>query len=425
MKSPATLRPIFLVGSVLGFVVACSSSQPGDGSDDPSNPSGGAANAGGTGSSGGTVSTGSSTSSGGESSASGSAASVGGESASSGGAPASGGAPGSGGSDQTGGMTGSGGALTSSADLSINDPVPGWAGEAGGTTGGGTDLSKAVTVSSMTDLKDAAKGTIGAIILVEPGNYSGSLAIGANKTIIGKRPGVVIQGNMSISGTGSYNVIVRNLAIKGNPCATYDECKAGADAVYVGNEAHHVWLDHIDIADGQDGNCDITQGGDYVTVSWSQFHYTYDKEHRFSNLIAGSDDEPKSVGKLRISYMYDWWGDRVNQRSPRGRFGKVHMVNNYHSSQDLDYVAGPGVDAQFLVENCMYEINSGRPAFDTSFGSSAAWKGVGNEGNATGLNSSQGNVFTPPYQYTKLAASAVKGAVTSSACGAGNSCSFE
>lgn len=332
--------------------------------------------------------------------------------------------PGSGGGDGSGGAQGSGGSASSTADLSILDPVPGWASEAGGTTGGGTNLAGAVTVNNMTALKAAASGTGAAIILVEPGTYAGTLGIGANKTIIGKGPGVLIQGNMSISGSGSYNVIVRNLAVKGDPCGSYDECRAGSDAVYIGNGAHHVWLDHIDIADGQDGNCDITQGGDYVTVSWSRFRYTYNKEHRFSNLIAGSDDEPNSVGKLRISYMYSWWGELVNQRSPRGRFGRVHMVNNYHSSQDTSYVAGPGVDAQFLVENCFYEINSGRPAF-SSFGDSAAWKGVGNEGNAEGLNSSQGTVFTPPYTYTKLPASQVKAAVTDSDCGAGNSCTFE
>jgi pectate lyase len=68
--------------------------------------------------------------------------------------------------------------------------------------------------------------------------------------------------------------------------------------------AHHVWLDHVDISDGQDGNCDITRGGDFITISWSKFWYSSsDKEHQFSNLIAGSDDEPESVGKLRITYM--------------------------------------------------------------------------------------------------------------------------
>jgi pectate lyase len=96
----------------------------------------------------------------------------------------------------------------------------------------------------------------------------------------------------------------------------------------VGNGAHHIWLDHLDIADGQDGNLDITQGGDYVTVSWTHFHYTYAKEHRYSNLIAGSDNEPNSVGKLHITYMTSHWGERVDQRQPLCMFPRwsIHRV---------------------------------------------------------------------------------------------------
>ncbi|MBN2344031.1 MAG: carbohydrate-binding protein [Deltaproteobacteria bacterium] len=307
--------------------------------------------------------------------------------------------------------------------LRVTDDVPGWASMNGGTTGGGINTGAAITVSTMSELQSAASGATSAIILVSPGTYYGTLSPGANKTIIGTGPGVVIRGNVNMSGSDCYNIIMRNIAVQGDSCSSYDECKSGPDAVYMGNQAHHIWLDHIDIYDGQDGNCDITKEGDYITVSWSQFHYTYNKEHRFSNLIAGSDDETQSRGKLQITYMNCWWGDLVNQRSPRGRFGKVHMFNNYHSSQDTSYVAGPGVEAQFLVENCFYEINSGRPAFN-SYDASAAWRGVGNEGNAEGMNSSQGSVFTPPYSYTLIPASHVKAAVTAADGGAGNTCTF-
>ncbi len=239
-------------------------------------------------------------------------------------------------------------------DLSITDPVPGFASVAGGTTGGGTDIGSAIVVNSMSQLQNAAGGSSPAIILVQPGNYSGKLAPGSNKTIIGTGPGVTLTGSISISGSDVSNVIIRNLAVRGEHCNTYDECKAGADGVYVGNGAHHVWLDHLDIADGQDGNCDITQGGDYVTVSWTYFHYTYDKEHRFSNLIAGSDDEPASVGKLHITYMDSHWGERVDQRQPRGRFGNIHMLNNYHNSGGSQ-IHGVGKDMALIAENCVYD----------------------------------------------------------------------
>ncbi len=328
---------------------------------------------------------------------------------------------GSGGDGSGGSATGgSGGGATVLGDLSITDPVPGFASVAGGTTGGGTDLGAAIVVRTMSELQSAANGATPTIILVEPGSYNGTLRPGPNKTIIGLRPGVTLTGNISISGSSVSNVIIRNIAVRGNRCNSYDECRAGADAVYVGNGAHHVWLDHLDIADGQDGNCDVTQGGDYVTVSWSHFHYTYAKEHRFSNLIAGSDDEPASVGKLRITYMNSHWGNRVDSRQPRGRFGNVHMLNNYHKTGGSQ-IHGVGKDMALIAENSVYEENR---TIWTDMGSPRGWRGTGNQGTASNLNDSRGTVFTIPYSYTPLPTSQVKAAVTSPECGAGNTCTF-
>jgi pectate lyase len=290
---------------------------------------------------------------------------------------------------------------------------------AGGTSGGGTDIDFAITVSSMGELESAAGGSNSAIILVQPGDYRGALAIGSNKTIIGTAPGVTIIGSMRVSGDVS-NVIVRNLAVRGERCNSYDECRAGADAVYVGNGAHHVWLDHLDVADGQDGNCDVTQGGDYVTVSWAHFHYTYDKEHRFSNLIAGSDDEPASVGKLHITYMNSHWGERVDSRQPRGRFGNIHMLNNYHNTGG-GQIHGVGFDMALIAENSVYDENR---SIWTDMGSPRGWQGIGNQGTGSDLNASRGSVFDIPYDYTAMPASEVVGAVTSTECGAGNTCTL-
>lgn len=341
-----------------------------------------------------------------------------------GGAPATGGASGAGGAG-TGGAPATGGAGTGGApavvgDLSITDKVPGFASVAGGTTGGGTNLASAITVSTMSELQNAVKGSTPAIILVQPGTYTGTLQPKANKTIIGVAPGVMIKGNVSISGSDANNVIIRNIAVRGNACSSYDECRAGADAVYMGNGAHHIWLDHLDISDGQDGNCDATQGADYITVSWTKFYYTYNKEHRFSNLIAGSDDEPNSVGKLRITYMNSHWGERVDSRQPRGRFGNVHMLNNYHHTGG-GQIHGVGKDMALIAENNFYAENR---SIWTDMGSPRGWKGVGNAGTASNMNASMGTVFTIPYAYTAMPASEVVGAVTSPDCGAGNTCTF-
>jgi pectate lyase len=276
----------------------------------------------------------------------------------------------------------------------------------------------------MSALQSAASGSSSSIVLVEPGTYSGTLSVGSNKTIIGKGPGVTIQGNVSIS--GSSNVIMRNFTIRGNNCSTYDECRAGSDAVAVQDSAHHVWLDHLDIADGQDGNLDITKQADYITVSFSKFHYTYNKEHRFSNLISSSDDSFDDRNKLQITYMNSWWGERVNQRMPRGRFGKVHLLNDYFSSQDSGQIIhGPGVEVSYIIEGCYYEVPSGTQSIRANYGTVTSVVAKNNSGSASGMNQTLGGPeFSIPYSFTAIASSDVKALVTALAGGAGNTCTF-
>ncbi|MBX2858150.1 MAG: ricin-type beta-trefoil lectin domain protein [Cellvibrionaceae bacterium] len=305
--------------------------------------------------------------------------------------------------------------------IGIFDKAPGWASMNGSTTGGGTDLSGAVSVTSMSELTRAISGSSSKIVLVEPGTYNGTLSPGANTTIIGTAPGVTIFGNISISGSDKKNIIIRNIAVRGERCGSYDECKDGDDAVYIGNNASNIWFDHVDIADGQDGNFDVTRAGDFVTCSWCKFHYTYDKEHRFSNLIAGGDGETQSRGKLRITFMNSWWGDRVGSRQPRGRFGKIHMLNNYHANGgDLH---GVGFEMSLIAENNYYDVPGKNTFF--SMGSPTGWQGSGNKGTARNLNDSFGQTFSIPYSYSKMSADQAKAVVTSSSCGAGNTCNFD
>jgi pectate lyase len=294
----------------------------------------------------------------------------------------------------------------------------GWASQSGGTTGGagGTE----VAVSTMAQLQSEAKSSGKKILIVNKGTYVGEVVLASDKSILGKEPGVLIKGSIHVSKVN--NVIIRNLAVKGDPCSTLDECKGGDDAMSINSEAHHVWLDHLDISDGQDGNCDITNGSDFVTVTWSKFWYSYDKEHRFSNLIASDDNVAIDKGRLNVTYAYCWWADRVVERQPRGRAGKVHVMNNLYTSSATSYLCGPGVDIQMLIENnAMKTSGTAIKPFDGS--PAPAWKSVGNIGTAQGLASNQGSVFSPPYTMTlKWAADAVDAKVRPAA---GNTLTLE
>ncbi len=295
--------------------------------------------------------------------------------------------------------------------FSINDQPEGWASQAGGTTGGagGTE----VTVSTMSQLQAEAKSSGKKVIIMEKGTYTGKLVVSSDKTIIGKELGVLIKGSVVISNVN--NVILRNFAVQGDRCNSYEECKGGDDAVGILNNAYHVWLDHLDISDGQDGNCDITKGADYVTVTWCKFWYSYDKEHRFSNLISSADNVEGDKGKLNITYAYCWWADRVDQRQPRGRSGKVHIVNNLYTSKNASYACGPGVDIQMLIENNLFN-NSGKAIEVFDGDPKPAFKSVGNLGTAKNIDMNQGTVFTPPYTLSlKMQASEVESKVKAEA----------
>ncbi|HEX2955875.1 MAG TPA: hypothetical protein VHO70_03555 [Chitinispirillaceae bacterium] len=298
------------------------------------------------------------------------------------------------------------------ASFSITDTPEGWASQSGGTTGGGAG-GTIITVSTMSQLQTEAKSSGKKILIVPKGTYTGRLVVSSDKTIVGKEPGVLIQGSVIVS--GASNVILRNFAVKGDRCNSYDECKGGYDAMAIEKSAHHVWLDHLDISDGQDGNCDVTKAADFVTITWCKFWYSYMKEHRFSNLISSDDNVAEDKGKLNITYAYCWWADKVDQRQPRGRSGKVHVINNLYTSAEASYACGPGVDIQMLIENNVFK--NGGSAIEIFDGTpKPAFKSVGNTGTAKNINLNQGTVFTPPYTLSlKMNANEVESKVKPSA----------
>jgi len=289
------------------------------------------------------------------------------------------------------------------------------------TTGGGS--ASATTVSSASAFSSAVSGSSAAVIHVS-GSFSGSFKIGSNKTIVGLS-GAKITGNLTFDGTS--NDILQNLAVVGLNCsdvASNGDCQDGADAITVVNSAHHIWIDHLDVADGSDGNLDITEGSDCVTVSWTKFHYSANRVsgytgevHHFSNLVGGSDSKTSDAGHLRVTWHHNWWADHVVERMPRIRFGDVHVFNNLYTSSGNNYCIGVGVSANILDENNAF-IGVSDPIDSADYSNSASI--VVSKGNlysgTSGMTANKGSaVFTPPYPYTLDAASSVQSAVQSGA----------
>jgi pectate lyase len=284
-------------------------------------------------------------------------------------------------------------------------PLVGWASRPGmdvSTTTGGGDATPQV-VQSLAELNSAAGGTTASVIYVKGKMAAGSVKVGSNKTIVGICGGE-LHGHVDMS--GSVNVIFRNLKVVGYNCSDSPaECKSGADAITVVNSAHHLWFDHDDISDGSDGNLDITQGSDFVTVSWTKFWYSTKRTdpvtgatgHRFSNLIGAADGVAIDVGHLNVTWHHNWWADNVAERMPRSRDGQIHVVNNLFTATGNDYCSNSGNLSKLLVENNVY-IGVNNPLQEDDDGNMLSRGNVFT--NTSGTKTSKGTGFTPPYALT-------------------------
>jgi pectate lyase len=265
-------------------------------------------------------------------------------------------AAGSGGSSAASGGSGMNSAGTS-FEGDCPDALVGWASQAGDgvatTTGGGA--IPPVRPSTAAELEQYASDGEPRVIEIASVFSVPRLSVASNKTLIGVGANARIDGGIRIRGSADVvisNVIVKNLRVNGR---TTD---VDGDAVQVYN-AHHVWIDHVEIYDGVDANLDVVHGSNWVTVSWSKFHYTSaapDPEHKYSTLIGHSDDNAEEdTGRLNVSLHHNWWAEGVTERMPRVRFGKVHSFNNLFASPGNNYCLRAGRSAALLIENNYFQ----------------------------------------------------------------------
>jgi pectate lyase len=326
--------------------------------------------------------------------------------------------------------------LSAVPDYIFSDTKPvGWASESGGTTGGGS--AAPVLVTSLSKLQSEASGTGAKVIYVQGDLGAGDLKIGSNKTIIGCT-GAGLHGSVAI-GEGSANIILRNLNITGyavGNCAldpgfsSADGCSSGHDAVGINGDAHHVWVDHCSVKDGADGNLDITNDANFVTVSWTKFSYTNRTDnvgedstgaagHRFSNLVGGTDSAPSgwpNKPSLDVTWHHNWWADTVVERQPRVRFGRNHLFNNYYSSSATNYCVRAGKEASVLLEGNYFDKQDRPVEFNNETDQQTAFVafGAANVGAGTAPKGG-GDTFKPPYAFKVDAADGVPAAVKAGA----------
>jgi pectate lyase len=326
--------------------------------------------------------------------------------------------------------------------LPAPSPLEGWAAVAGNgvatTTGGGN--ATPIVVTTLAQLQNAVAGTAPAVVHVRGRLTPGDINVGSNKTIVGTC-GAEIRGHVEIR--EAVNVIVRNVTIIGygeGDCSLdpgFDSavgCSSGDDAVIIQRNSHHVWFDHVAVRDGSDGNLDITNGANFVTISWTKFSYTPRTDnvgsdstgaagHRYSNLVGGTDspDDFDDANSLNVTWHHNWWADNVVERQPRIRFGQNHLYNNYYSSLTSNYCIRAGIESQILLEGNAFEGSRDPHEFNNADDQTSANIALGAANLYTNVTGNQqtgggGPAFTdPPYNYRLDPAAAVRAAVIAGA----------
>jgi pectate lyase len=207
--------------------------------------------------------------------------------------------------------------------------------------GGSADLQK-IRVSS-------DKTVLGVNVLPDPKLGSGSGFTGGSITL-----------------TGVNHVVLRNLVVD---MPNADASSDNVDAIHI-EGSQQIWVDHCDLSSSgpngtpsYDGLIDISDGSDFVTVSWTHYH-----DHGDTGLIGRSDSSAaaaQDASKDHVTYDHDWFSNVLT--GPRVRFGIVHVLNTF-----FDGVAHYGIasidGANVRVEGSVFKDVAPAPQTDADFG---------------------------------------------------------
>lgn len=282
----------------------------------------------------------------------------------------------------------------------------GWATQNGGVTGGGN--ATPVVVSTHAALKDAITNKNVKVVHVKgvitfPNNGRITMQDQSGKTIFGLPGSKLVSVDMSSGGSGILyvkrvdNLIIQNMHFEGP--GAYDN--DGNDNLTV-DDSRNVWVDHSEFHDGMDGNFDIKNKADFISVTWCTFSYEKpprsggsggSSDHRYTNLIGSSDGATGDEGKLRITFQYCWWGEGCKERMPRIRYGKVDLVNNYYSSSVANQGIRAGFKADVRVEGNYFISGYSKPIDEFK----KDYTAILSQNNTGTSNMTKGNVFTRPY----------------------------
>lgn len=262
-----------------------------------------------------------------------------------------------------------------------------------GTTGGGQ--GRIVHVQSRQQLETLC-GVAEPLTIIIDKDIKGDakarhdyIRVASNKTIVGAGRGVTFS-YLGLDFKQQHNIIVRNLRIT----------KANPDAMAF-RSCSHVWVDHCDLSDCDDGLLDYTLGSSYLTVSYTKLSH-----HDKVSICCSGTGHAEDFQRQRNTYHHCWFADNV-QRNPRIGYGRLHVFNTYYTDISL-YCIGYFCRAKAISEH-NYFLRSKNPyrqmySEDPSSAYYAEIAALGDiydrcEGNTTPTTTSLRDDERPPYLY--------------------------
>lgn len=296
-----------------------------------------------------------------------------------------------------------------------------------GVTGGGTPTaSNTVTVSTASDFSSALSGSKSVILVSGTINTSRVSCSASNISIIGLPGAKLVNLDQTADGSGilhlksGSNVIIRNITFIGPGAYDVD----GWDCL-TNKGCTKLWVDHCEFQDGMDGNFDNTNSADNITVSWCKFTYLKppkaggsggSDDHRFSNLVGGSDSDTPSDGKYSITWLNCWWADGCVDRMVRARNAQIDMLNCYWNSKvaSKNIHLSPGSEGTYVyVENGVFQCTGDIVSFEKTGNNNVKFV------NCTGGGANTGSVSAPSYSWSSTPVGTVVSMVSNATCGAG------
>jgi pectate lyase len=224
------------------------------------------------------------------------------------------------------------------------------------------------------DARIASQAAQQARVRIRPGSNTTIVGIGKKATLRGiwfdlrgsatvPRTNIIIR-NLTLEDTfdcfpewdptdgelGSWNALYDNISLRNTENVWIDHNTFRDKATQDEDQPHHFGV----LYQVHDGLLDITNASDFVTVSWNRF-LTHDKV----SLIGSSDSAAADRGRLRVTFHHNLY-DGVGQRSPRVRFGQVHIYNNYYKIERLpnyQYSWGVGIESAIYAENNFFKTD--------------------------------------------------------------------